>query len=63
LERNIEEIGFRYGGPGASPSGDQPPNLRTCRLIAAALAESGSMAAAIAVMLVITVWGYMSWPP
>jgi hypothetical protein len=33
------------------------------QMIAAALAASGSMAAAIAVMLVITVWGYMSCRP
>lgn len=45
--------------PGASPSGDQPTSLRNIdrRM---ALAAFGSVAAAIAGMLVITVWGYMS---
>ena len=39
---------------------DQPAGMRIDRRIA--LAAFGSMAGAIAVMLVITVWGYMSGP-
>jgi hypothetical protein len=55
------KIGFRYGGPPGIAFGrpaDQPAGMRIDRRMA--LAAFGSMAATIAVMLVITVWGYMS---
>jgi hypothetical protein len=62
MERKYRgKIGFRYGGPGEIAFGrpaDQPEEIRIDRRIA--LAAFDSMAAAIAVMLVITVWGYMS---
>ena len=46
---------------GASPSGDRPTSLRKMQIDRRiALAAFGSMAAAIAVMLLIAVWGYMS---
>ena len=45
--------GIAFGRPA-----DQPAGMRIDRRIA--LAAFGSMAGAIAVMLVITVWGYMS---
>lgn len=62
IERKYrEKIGFRYGGPPGIAFGrpaDQPAGMRIDRRVA--LAAFGSMAGAIAVMLVITVWGYMS---
>lgn len=56
-EKSVSDMvappGIAFGRPA-----DQPAGMRIDRRVA--LAAFGSMAGAIAVMLVITVWGYMS---